>query len=110
MSKKEHFLDITNKVKNQVKLRQIIRRKRYGIIKRDQNLMDLTLNFVYGIVLISSLLFDQVKNVSLEVFNEDLGTELAFQLWLSGFIFDSICKYELSRNDINSNFRYQIII
>ena len=71
-----------------------VHRNCYGIQKREQNLLSLTLNVIYGFLLISSLLFDQIKNVFLEVFHKNLGTELTYQLWLYGFIFENISNYK----------------
>ena len=64
-----------------VVFKSCILRKRYGIVKKQQNLMDIHLQYIYGFILI---LFNPglIRYSLLEVFYHSLGQDLTFSLWI----------------------------
>ena len=52
--------------------------------------MDIKLNYVYALVVSQVVLFDQTKNVFIEIFYESLGPEKAFHIWWLGFLVENL--------------------
>ena len=65
--------------------------KYFPIRKIPKHVLDLRLQYVYGMLLTLTTFFaDQLKHVLLEVCYQWLGPETAFHLWISHFILDNL--------------------
>ena len=66
-------------------------RKYFQIRKISKHVLDLKLQYVYGMLLTLTTFFaDQLKHVLLEFCYQWLGADTAFHLWISHFILDNL--------------------
>ena len=65
-------------------------RKKYAIPRRSHNMIGMKCNCIYALLLNQVNAFDQIKQLILEYFYEDIGIESAFQYWWSGFLVNYI--------------------
>ena len=76
--------------------------KLYGIPKRQQNVVDMRLHYMYGMALSSSVIMDQVKHILLElgIWHGWIDPHESFTYWVVGFVIenlgeDSVCKFSI---------------
>ena len=74
----------------------------FHIIKRQQNLMNMEMNFIYAWMVLLIWSFQQVNFIIIEVFYHKLDTELPFNLLIYEFFFENIC--ESTYFEINCNY------
>ena len=67
-------------------------RKFHAIPKVDWNLMDLKLQSLFVNLMIIEVILDQVKNILIQNYYEQLGLENVFFLWWLSFYFENIGK------------------
>ena len=68
--------------------------KLYGIPKRQQNVLDMKLHYIYGMALATSVQLDQVKHLLLEVWiwHGWMDPHKAFTYWVLGFVIENLGK------------------
>ena len=66
--------------------------KLYGIPKRQQNVLDMKLHYIYGMALATSVQLDQVKHLLLEVWiwHGWMDPHEAFTYWVLGFVIENL--------------------
>ena len=74
-------------------------RHKYDIIKSNQNIMDIKLQFCYTLLLNQTIVLINVTSIFLQIFYEKIGPNDAFLLWWSVFLFDNIgqCRYNFGK-------------
>ena len=65
-------------------------RKRYCISKRQQNLIDLKLQYLFTNLMVLGVFVDQLKNAFLQVHSKSLGQDMTFNIWWIQFYFENI--------------------
>ena len=65
-------------------------RHKYDIIKSNQNIMDIKLQFCYTLLLNQTIVLINVTSIFLQIFYEKIGPNNAFELWWSVFLFEKI--------------------
>ena len=68
-------------------------RKKYSIKKSLFNLIDIKLHFLYTILLNSVPLMDQIVNLYIETYYQNLGPFRSFNLWWSSFVLENLGEY-----------------
>ena len=68
---------------------------------RQENLMSIKLNYVYGSYQIFFVIFDQVKNILLEANYAQLGPESTLYYWLLEFCIEDFCMIQIKNNVYN---------
>ena len=71
-------------------IKKVCLRKKYAIQKRQQNLIDLKLQFSFTIIMTLFIFIDHLKNLYLQENSEDLGPEKSFKIWWHQFYFENI--------------------
>ena len=64
-----------------------------GIIRRQQNILEIRGQCIYTCLLISFMSLDQFKNHYLEVNYHKMSQNTVFDLWMSVFIIENIGRY-----------------
>ena len=66
--------------------------KLYGIPKRQQNVVDMRLHYMYGMALSSGVIMDQVKHILLElgIWHGWIDPNEAFSYWVLGFVIENL--------------------
>ena len=64
-------------------------RHKYDIIKSNQNIMDIKLQFCYTLLLNQTIVLINVTSIFLQIFYEKIGPNNAFELWWSVFLFET---------------------
>ena len=59
-------------------------------MRRKQNLIDLKSNFIYACIFLFVVGAHTIKNAILEIFYEEIGNEMAFQIWSYIYIIENI--------------------
>ena len=67
-------------------------RRLHAIPQVQQSLMDLKLHYIYGNLLVAGFVVDQLKNIFLQIFYKDLGTETTFHLWWASLVLENLGK------------------
>ena len=72
--------------------------KLYGIPKRQQNVVDMRLHYLYGMALSSSVIMDQVKHILLElgIWHGWMDPDEAFTYWVLGFVIENLGEDSVS--------------
>ena len=68
-------------------------RHKYDIIKSNQNIMDIKLQFCYTLLLNQTIVLINVTSIFLQIFYEKIGPNNAFELWWSVFLFEKIGQW-----------------
>ena len=63
---------------------------KHAIRKSYQNIMDMKLQFWYTILLNNLIVIDQVMNIFIQLFYENIGPKNAFEIWWSMFLFENL--------------------
>ena len=66
--------------------------KKYYVVLRQENLMSIKLNYIYGSFQIFFVIFDQVKNILLEANYAHLGPETTLYYWHLEFCIEDFRK------------------
>ena len=64
--------------------------KKAGIMRRPQNLLDIKSHCVITNIMFSFLPIDQMKNLYLEYYYNQLGPERVFQIWSNMFTIENL--------------------
>ena len=67
-------------------------RNQFRIIKKQQNIMTMEMNFYFTWILLAITGFRQITHMITEVFYNELGIEFSFTLLLYQFYLENICK------------------
>ena len=69
-------------------------RKKYNIKKSFFNIIDIKLHFLYTILLNCLTVMDQIVNLYIETYYQNLGPFKAFDIWWSTFVWQNIGEYQ----------------
>ena len=65
--------------------------RKYHVIKRrNVNILDLKLQYTYGMLVTTFMVLDQVKQIFLEFYYDFLGPNSAFFYWILGFFVENL--------------------
>ena len=74
-----------------MKLKMNLSFRKYHVIKRrNVNVLDLKLNYTYGMLVTTFLVLDQVKQTYLELYYDFLGPDSTFFYWTLGFFVENL--------------------
>ena len=65
-------------------------RKHHIIKRRNVNVLDLKLQYAYGMLVTAFLVLDQIKQVFMELYYNLLGPDSAFFYWILGHVVENL--------------------
>ena len=71
----------------------LLLRKRYCISRRQQNLIDIKLQYLFSNLMAMGVFVDQLKNAYLQVHSRTLGPDMTFTIWWIQFYFENIGEF-----------------
>ena len=63
--------------------------------------MDMKLQFCYTILLNNLIVIDQVMNIFIQLFYENIGLKNAFEIWWSMYLFENLGKGSSSKKTLS---------
>ena len=82
--------------------------RRHAIPKKQYNLMDMKLHFIYGNFVVGSVFLDQIKNILLQSYYNDLGKETVFQIFFYSYVSENLGNYNLRSQKIQLQKLYKL--